>query len=563
LNNVLSETLNGASNPTPWNDTTTLADLPRLAAERWGGREALAFRDERQTFDDIAARSDQAARGLIAAGVQVGDRVAVWLNNCPEWIHLIFAIARVGAIMVPINTRFRTADAAYVLGQADCGTLITHDTSGPIDYSQMADEMVGHHERSPDGTIKSAQFPHLRRIIIKTADKSAPAPFGTYHWADIAGNDDPGLDDELARRADAVRRDDPAFIMYTSGTTGFPKGVVRSHGFLRNQIDRVKILGTTERDVFFNYLPLFHIFGYLDGPMLSMATGNRQILVEMFDPDACLDAIEAEGVTQLSGFETHAKGLIDAQEARPRDLRSLRTGIFGAGTNSAMPVMRKALQVLAPMWPVTAYGMTEVGGNACLSFLDSSSEQICETSGHPCDGFDFRVIDPDTGADQPFGTPGEIVVKSYNLMLGYYKKPDETAACYDRDGWFHTGDMGYMRADGFMRFLGRYKDMLKIGGENVDPMEVEGYLLGHDDVAEVAVVGHADDRLTEVAVAFVVAKEGRNPDEGLIMDFCRGQIASFKIPRHVLFLAELPMTSTGKVRKAELREQAEEILGRG
>ncbi|MDE0726665.1 MAG: AMP-binding protein [Alphaproteobacteria bacterium] len=551
---------NPSPNPTPWNDTTTLADLPGLAADRWGGREALAFRDERQSFTDIAARSDQVARGLIAAGVGTGDRVAVWLNNCPEWIHLIFSIARVGAVMVPINTRFRTADAAYVLGQADCSTLITHDTSGPIDYWQMTREMVGDEERSENGTINSEQFPYLRRIIIKTTEAAAAAPFGTHHWAGIAGNDDDALNGELARRAAAVRRDDPAFIMYTSGTTGFPKGVVRSHGFLRNQIDRVKVLGTTERDVMFNYLPLFHIFGYLDGPMLSMATGNRQILVEMFDPEACLDAIEAEGVTQLSGFETHVKGLIDAQEARARDLSSLRTGIFGGGTNSAVPVLRKALDVLAPMWPVTAYGMTEIGGNACLSFLDSSREQICYSSGHPCDGFDFRVIDPETGNDQPTGTPGEIIIKSYNLMLGYYKKPEETAAVYDQDGWFHSGDMGYLRADGFLRFLGRYKDMLKIGGENVDAMEVEGYLLGHEDVADVAVVGHADDRLTEVAVAFVVKKAGRAPDEDAILDYCRGRIASFKIPRHVLFLPELPMTSTGKVRKVELRERAAQSL---
>ncbi len=195
-----------------------------------------------------------------------------------------------------------------------------------------------------------------------------------------------------------------------------------------------------------------------------------------------------------------------------------------------------------------------------MSFLDSSREQICYSSGHPCDGFDFRVIDSETGNDQPTGTPGEIIIKSYNLMLGYYKKPEETAAAYDQDGWFHSGDMGYLRADGFLRFLGRYKDMLKIGGENVDAMEVEGYLLGHEDVADVAVVCHADDRLTEVAVAFVVAKAGRAPDEDAILDYCRGRIASFKIPRHVLFLPELPMTSTGKVRKAELRERAEQSL---
>ena len=549
--------------PTPWTPSTTLADLPALAADRWGERVALTFKGGHETFSEISIKVDRLARGLIAAGVSPGDRVGVWLNNCPEWIHLIFAIARVGATQVPINTRFRTADAAYIIGQAECSTLITHDTSGPIDYWAMTREMVPDRERREDGGIQSNDFPFLQRIIIKTTDPNVASPEGTSHWRDIIGADRPELEVELRTRAAAVRVEDAAFIMYTSGTTGFPKGVVRSHGFLRNQVDRVHHLGTTEADVIYNYLPLFHIFGYLDGPMLSMATGNRQILTATFDAEACLDAVEAEGFTQFSGFETHVKGLVEAQLRKPRDLSSLRTGVFGAGTFSAVPIMQQALEVLAPMIPISAYGMTEIGGNACLSFLDSTAEQMCETSGHPCPGFDFRVINPDTGREQPHGTPGEIVLKSYNIMTCYYKKPEETAKSYNAEGWFLTGDMGYLRADGYLRFLGRYKDMLKIGGENVDPMEVEAYLQEQPDVLEAAVVGQPDERLTEVAVAFVVPRPGRNPSEEDILDYCRGKIASFKVPRHILIIPKLPMTPTGKVRKVELRQQAMATLGAG
>ena len=549
--------------PTPWTPSTTLADLPALAADRWGERVALTFKGGHETFSEISIKVDRLARGLIAAGVSPGDRVGVWLNNCPEWIHLIFAIARVGATQVPINTRFRTADAAYIIGQAECSTLITHDTSGPIDYWRMVREMVPDAERGADGKLNAKAFPYLERIIIKTTDPNVASPEGTSHWRDIIGADRPELEVELRTRAAAVRVEDAAFIMYTSGTTGFPKGVVRSHGFLRNQVDRVHHLGTTEADVIYNYLPLFHIFGYLDGPMLSMATGNRQILTATFDAEACLDAVEAEGVTQFSGFETHVKGLVEAQLRKPRDLSSLRTGVFGAGTFSAVPIMQQALEVLAPMIPISAYGMTEIGGNACLSFLDSTAEQMCETSGHPCPGFDFRVINPDTGREQPHGTPGEIVLKSYNIMTCYYKKPEETAKSYNAECWFLTGDMGYLRADGYLRFLGRYKDMLKIGGENVDPMEVEAYLQEQPDVLEAAVVGQPDERLTEVAVAFVVPRPGRNPSEEDILDYCRGKIASFKVPRHILIIPKLPMTPTGKVRKVELRQQAMATLGAG
>jgi len=549
--------------PTPWTPSTTLADLPALAADRWGERVALTFKGGHETFSEISIKVDRLARGLIAAGVSPGDRVGVWLNNCPEWIHLIFAIARVGATQVPINTRFRTADAAYIIGQAECSTLITHDTSGPIDYWRMVREMVPDAERGADGKLNAKAFPYLERIIIKTTAPNVASPEGTSHWRDIIGADRPELEVELRTRAAAVRVEDAAFIMYTSGTTGFPKGVVRSHGFLRNQVDRVHHLGTTEADVIYNYLPLFHIFGYLDGPMLSMATGNRQILTATFDAEACLDAVEAEGVTQFSGFETHVKGLVEAQLRKPRDLSSLRTGVFGAGTFSAVPIMQQALEVLAPMIPISAYGMTEIGGNACLSFLDSTAEQMCETSGHPCPGFDFRVINPDTGREQPHGTPGEIVLKSYNIMTCYYKKPEETAKSYNAEGWFLTGDMGYLRADGYLRFLGRYKDMLKIGGENVDPMEVEAYLQEQPDVLEAAVVGQPDERLTEVAVAFVVPRPGRNPSEEDILDYCRGKIASFKVPRHILIIPKLPMTPTGKVRKVELRQQAMATLGAG
>ena len=630
-----------------WDGRTPVGELPARAAARWGGREALVFGEVRESFADVARRADEAAKGLIGLGVAPGEKVCLWLNNSPEWIHLMFALARIGAILVPANTRFRTGDLEYLVRQGDCSTLITHDVSGPIDYLGMVRELVpeglegdagegrapacgdtranhrgagrlgegppGGGGRRPPVRLRSQRFPALERIVVVTSREHP----GVVNWPALLEAGRPVSDAALAARARRVSVDDTLFIMFTSGTTGFPKGVMRSHHLLRNQCDRMERLAITESDVVLNYLPLFHIFGYVDGPLLSMMAGSRQVLTASFDPDECIALVEAEGVTQTQGFDSHLKALMDAQERRPRDVSSLRVGFFPSGMASSIPIVRRAREVFPTMRTLTAYGSTEGGANVCTSFLDSSEEQRCETSGYPCDGFEIRIVDPETGAEQPAGSPGEILIRSYNLMQGYYRKPVETAAAIDADGWLHSGDLGYLRADGYLRFLGRCKDMLKVGGENVDPVEVEQFLLGHPGVREVAVVAFPDERLTEVGVAFVVAEhevradeeaaaaaapdsgedtsgdgspsegggaeggprpggrsdpdigpsaaggpgaEGRGPGgEALardLLEYGRGRIASFKLPRHVLFIDALPMTSSGKVRKAELRALA-------
>ena len=578
-----------------WDGRTPVGELPARAAARWGERESLVFGPVRQSFAEIARRVDEAAKGLIALGVAPGDKVCLWLNNCPEWIHLLFALARIGAILVPANTRFRTGDIEYLMRQGDCSTLVTHDISGPIDYLAMVRELVPESLAATGAArLRSERFPLLKRIVtVSEREHRGANPLPALAEAGRAVSDE-----TLAARAGAVSVDDTLFIMFTSGTTGFPKGVMRSHHLLRNQCDRMERLAITESDVVLNYLPLFHIFGYVDGPLLSVMAGSRQVLTATFDPDECVGLVEAERATQMQGFDSHLKALMDAQERRPRDTSSLRIGFFPSGMASSVPIVRRAREVFPTMQTLTAYGSTEGGANICTSFLDSSEEQRCETSGYPCDGFEIRIADPETGEELPAGAPGEIQLRSYNLMQGYYRKPEETAAAIDADGWLRSGDLGYLREDGYLRFLGRTKDMLKVGGENVDPVEVEQLLLAHPGVREAAVVAYPDDRLTEVGVAFVVASgeggaepdaddghgaKGESADEDAdtdadadaaaerqvrrealareILDFGRGRVASFKLPRHVLFVPELPMTSSGKVRKAELRELALARLG--
>jgi fatty-acyl-CoA synthase len=309
------------------------------------------------------------------------------------------------------------------------------------------------------------------------------------------------------------------------------------------------------------YLPLFHLFGFSEGLLMSMVTGARQVLTETFDPRESLDLLVRERATILHGFDTHFKELIEALERSPHEVPRIRTGILASGMSSSMPIARRARQVFGPL--VSGYGMSEVGAGAAIGALDSTEEQSVEASGYPAPGYEIRVIEPATGKDQPVGVPGEILVRTYMLMQGYYNKPEETARAIDEDGFMHTGDMGVIRPDGYLRFMGRYKDMLKIGGENVDPMEVEAFLMRHPAINLAAVVALPDARLSEVGVAFVRLEPGHALREAEVIDYCRGKIASFKIPRHVVFVDEFPMTGSGKIQKVKLRADAIATVSRG
>jgi fatty-acyl-CoA synthase len=530
-----------------WFPKQTLGSLPERAAERWGSREALYFKGRRWSFAELSARIDRLARGLIGLGVRPGEKVALWMVNRPEFIEAMFAVMKIGAVLVPINTRLRTEDTAYVLGQSDSAVLLTADRSGPVDYLGMVRELA---PSLRGGAVSEGRFKRLR-LVVSAGDEPRPE---TLHWTAAAAAGD-GVDAAALRsRATAVDPDATAFFMYTSGTTGFPKGAMHDHAIVRNLVDRAFRMAITPADTIMMYLPLFHLFGFSDGALMSMVTGARQVLTETFDPAESLSLIEQERATILHGFDTHFKELMEAHERLPRDVSSVRTGILATGMSSSMPIARKARTMLGRF--LSGYGMSEFGVGAALSALDSTEEQCTEASGFPAPGYEIRVVDPVTGTDQPPGVPGEILVRSYMTMRGYYGKPAETAQALDRQGWLHSGDMGIMREDGHLRFMGRYKDMLKIGGENVDPMEVEAFLMSLAGINLAAVVSFPDARLSEVGVAFVRREPGHALSDAEVLAHCKGRIASFKIPRHVIFIDDFPMTSSGKIQKVKLREEA-------
>ena len=481
-----------------WFEKRTLGALLDEADRRYGPREALYYEGNRWSFSELRRDVDRCARGMIAAGIEPGEKISLWMPNRPEWIHALFAAAKIGAVVVPINSRFRTSDLEYVVRQSDTGTLITVDRSGPVDYLSMVHEVCPEIKSGNPNDLRPEKFPELRRVLV-LGDSSYT---GTQAWSEVMSTADTISQEELDERHRQVDPDGTVVMMYTSGTTGF-----------------------TSRDVILMYLPLFHCFGLYEGPLASFVSGARVVLTTMFDPAESLRLIEQEGVTVMHGFDTHFHDLMEHPDCQGTDTSSLRTGILCAGMASSEPVARRAQKLLFPS--ITAWGMTEAGVGASRSFQDSPKEDRCTTSGYPLPGYEMKVIDPDTGEQMPYDEMGELCVRGYAVMQGYYKKPEETAQAVDSQGWMHTGDCVVMRDDGTIRFFGRYKDQLKVGGENVDPAEVEQFLLAHPAVGKVQVIGVPDQRSSEVVCACVVPRDGgevTNADLGGLLPGQAGQL---------------------------------------
>ena len=538
-----------------WFEKQTVGELINQAARRFGLREALVYEGQRWSFAEFRDEIDRVARALINLGVQAGDKVSIWMPNRVEWLFLLGGVAKIGAVLVPINTRFRTSDMEYLVNHSDSAVLILMDRSGPVDFGGMVAEVAPEIAGGDPNNLRPNAFPALRNVIMLGEQR----PAGAIAWdAMLAGADEVPAD-ELAQREAAVSPDDTFLLMYTSGTTGFPKGVMHCHNPIRTITDAANRMAMSPRDTILMYLPLFHCFGLYEGPLMSWVTGARMVLTTMFDAGEVLHLLEAEQATVLNGFDSHFFDLTNHPDIDRVDVSSLRTILLAVGMASSEPVARATQEKLCPS--LSAWGMTEVGVGATRTFLDAPVDDRCVESGHPLPGYEFKVIDPDTGDTVPPSTMGELCVRGYALMQGYYKRPEATAEAIDDDGWLHTGDVATIRDDGSVRFLGRYKDQLKVGGENVDPTEVEAFLLDHPAVNKVQVVGVPDPRLTEVACACVVVEPGQAITETDLDGFCRGKMASFKIPRHLVVVDDYPMTSSGKVQKYLLRQMAAEQLG--
>ena len=531
----------------------TLGQMLDRAAERFPDREAIVFKDERVTYREFRRRADDFARGLVALGVRPGDHVVLWMPNCVEWNVANLGIAKAGAVTVTCNSRYKAIEVEYVLRQSDACALVMVDrfASARIDYLEILRALVPEAmEGRPSGGWLSARFPALRHVIVAGAEvPGGAAGFATVERAGAAGNTDVGRI--------VLRPDDPAEMLYTSGTTGEPKGCLLSHG---NMYYKCRVYTDVHRwtheDRYLVPVPYFHIFGSMGGIAANCLVGSTQVLMESFDAGLAMRLIEAEHVTIFSGVPTMFITVLGHPEFGRHDLRSLRTGSIGAAP-VPVEIMRKILDPVAGlgMDALVVYGLTEATGGTHWTRPGDPIEKRVATVGLPTPDIEDRIVDPATGAEVPTGVEGEVWIKGPTLMLGYYKMPEATADRI-RDGWLRTGDLGVKDADGYLRITGRVIDMIIVGGFNTYPAEIENFYLRHPKILDVSIVGVPDPIMGEVVMAFAIPRPGETLTPEEVLEFGRGKIANFKVPRYVEIVEQFPLTGSGKVQKFKQRAYA-------
>lgn len=528
---------------------TTLGDVLLKAAAERPNNDAVIFPEVRFTYHDVLEGAIAVARSLVGLGVRRGDHVGLLMPNCPDFIFALFGCTLIGAVAVPLNTRYRRRELAYVVENGDLVVVLTSDIIDEhVDFAELLHESIdGLAGSTAAEPLNLAAAPKLRHIVLFGSRRAAgmidQEAFAAYA-ADVPA-------DEILRRSRTVRIRDVLAMLYTSGTTANPKGCLLTHeAIVRDWIVAADRIGLTPDDGFWSPCPMFHMAG--TGPMISaFSRAARFLTMTYFDATAALDLIEQESATHLyTAFPTIAMGLLRHPEYDAERVRSARWIM-----NIAPPETLRLMQSLIPTAiQVSAYGLTEATGTVCLGRPEDSPEQR-EVSGLPLEGVELRTIDPETGVDREPNVPGEICIRGFNCFEGYYRDPEKTAAAIDADGWVRTGDLGSLDEHGRLTYVGRVKDMLKVGGENVAPSEIEALLGTHPAVNLAQVVGRSDDHYGEVPVAFVELTAGASAVADELIEFCRGEIASFKIPREVRFVTEWPMSAT-KIQKYRLREMA-------
>ena len=516
------------------------ANLERIAADHRDG-EALVvpFENVRMTYGELNHEVDRVARGLLALGLAKGDRVGMWSPNSAAWVLVQYATAKIGVILVNINPAYRTTELQYALEQSSCRVLIAAPSFKTSDYVAMVREV-------------RPSLPQLERAIF----------VGSDDWEEMLAGAESVTAGALAARLDSLDFDDPINIQYTSGTTGFPKGATLSHHNLLNNGWFVgEACRYTDRDRVCVPVPFYHCFGMVLGNLACTTRGATIVVpAPSFDPLLTLQTVEAERCTSLYGVPTMFIAELAHPQFRSFDLSSLRTGVM-AGSPCPIEVMKQCIDEMHMAEVTICYGMTELSPVSTQTSVDDPLDKRVGTVGRAHPFVEVKIVDPATGATVSRGTSGELCARGYSVMLGYWNDPVKTADAIDQAGWMHTGDLAMMDDEGYLKIVGRIKDMIIRGGENVYPREIEEFLYTHPDVIDVQVIGVPDVRYGEEIMAWVQLRDGASLTRDELAQFCSGRIAHFKVPRYVYVTSEFPMTITGKIQKYKMREMAIEMLG--
>ncbi|MDR5001303.1 AMP-binding protein [Brevibacillus parabrevis] len=532
----------------------TIGNLLDETTRLYQDKEALVYHERslRYSFAEFQEVCNQAARGFMSLGIQKGENIAIWATNVPEWVISQFGTAKMGGVLVTVNTSYRVHELEYLLRQSESTTLLLIDGYRDANYLDMIKEICPELETCEPGALQSKRLPHLRNVIYLGEERQP----GMFLWADLLARAELVSEEERRLRQESLSPDDVINMQYTSGTTGFPKGVMLSHvNIVNNAIKVAECQGLGIEDRVCIPVPFFHCFGCVMGTLACVATGATMVPVTAFDSGLVLSIVEAERCTALYGVPTMFIAELNHPSFAERDLSSLRTGIM-AGSLCPIEVMKNVVDKMGIRDITIAYGQTEASPVITQTRPEDSIERKVSTVGRLHEGVEAKVIDPATGETLPPGVQGELCTRGYLVMKGYYNMPDQTAKAIDEEGWLHTGDLATVDEEGYYRITGRLKDMIIRGGENIYPREVEEFLYTHPKILDVQIVGVPDAKYGEQVLACIRVKPGETLTEEEVLAYCEGKIARFKTPRYIQFVAEYPMTASGKIQKFKLREQA-------
>ncbi|MBT2684076.1 AMP-binding protein [Bacillus sp. ISL-37] len=536
----------------------TVGELLEVQAKKYPEHEAVVYadRDLRMNYREFNMLCRKAARGLMKLGVKKGEHIAAWSSNTPEWVVSQFATGKMGAVLVTVNTNYRTAELEYLLKQSDSTTIILMEQFKDASYIDMVYEIVPELKTSEPGKLESSTLPYLKNVIVM-GEKRFP---GTYSWQDILDMADDVTEEELDEQMATLEQNEVINMQYTSGTTGFPKGVMLTHSnIVNNAYNVANAMKLTDQDRLCIPVPFFHCFGCVMGTLACATVGATMVPVQEFSPKAVLETVEKEKCTALHGVPTMFIAELNDPEFEKYDLSSLRTGIM-AGSNCPIEVMKAVNEKMGAKEITIAYGQTESSPVITQTRTNDPLELRVETVGKALPEVEVKIVKPGTMEEVPRGVQGELCTRGYHVMDGYYKNPDATREAIDAEGWLHTGDLAVMDENGYCRVTGRLKDMIIRGGENIYPREIEEFLYRHPKVLDVQVVGIPDSVYGEEVMAWIILKDGESATADEIKEYCKGKISKHKIPRYLEFTESYPMTASGKIQKFKLREQAIEAV---